>query len=75
MRPTFVCLLTALTAFAGRKPGEDGIPEFAKAAALVKQLGHPRFVVREAAGKQLLEMGGSAGCVSFHQGCQVKCNG
>src|SRR4051794_23371345 len=60
MRPTFVCLLTALTAFAGPKSGEDGTPEFDKAAALVKQLGHPRFAVREAAGKQLLEMGGSA---------------
>src|SRR3954471_14245989 len=60
MRPTFCCLLTALSAFAAPKPGEQGTPEFEKAAALVKQLGHPRFAVREAAGKQLLEMRGSA---------------
>src|SRR4051812_36607789 len=60
MRPTFFWLLTALTAFAAPKPGKEGTPEFDKAAALVKQLGHPRFAVREAAGMQLLEMGGSA---------------
>src|SRR4051812_16983265 len=60
MRPTLFWLLTALTAVAGPKPGDEGTPEFDKAAALVKQLGHPRFAVREAAGKQLLEMGGSA---------------
>jgi hypothetical protein len=67
MRPTFCCLLTALTAFAAPNPGEEGTPEFEKAAALVKQLGHPRFAVREAAGKKLLEMGGSA-AIALHAG-------
>jgi hypothetical protein len=59
VRPTLFLLLTSLAA-AAPKPGDDGTPEFDKAAALVKQLGHPRFPVREAAAKQLLEMGGSA---------------
>ena len=49
--PCYFWLLAALTAFAAAKPGEDGTPEFEKAAALVKQLGHPRFAVREAAGQ------------------------
>ncbi|HVK13344.1 MAG TPA: HEAT repeat domain-containing protein [Gemmataceae bacterium] len=41
-------------------PGDVGTPEHARAAELVKQLGHNRYPVREAAAKQLLEMGGAA---------------
>src|SRR5262245_13639616 len=41
-------------------PGDKGTPEFDKATALVTQLAHPRFAVREAAAKQLIEMGASA---------------
>jgi hypothetical protein len=61
MRAALVLVALALPAAgAGPRPGAEGTPESEKAAALVKQLGHPRFAVREAAGKQLLEMGGSA---------------
>ena len=41
-------------------PGEPGTPEYEAAAALVKQLGHPRFAVREAAARELVGMGGTA---------------
>jgi hypothetical protein len=37
-----------------------GTPEFEAASALVKELGSPRFAVREAAGQKLLDMGASA---------------
>ena len=60
MRTIGLALLTAAVAVGGPKPGDEGTPEFEKAAALVKQLGHPRFAAREAAGKQLVDMGGSA---------------
>ncbi|HKA06086.1 MAG TPA: hypothetical protein VKD71_02430, partial [Gemmataceae bacterium] len=53
-------LVTAGAAVAGPKPGEEGTPEFEKATGLVKQLGHPRFPVREAAATQLVEMGHAA---------------
>src|SRR6476646_10203540 len=56
---TFVLLSTAI-ALAGPKPGDDGTPEYLKATALVKQLGHPRYATREAAAKQLIEMGPAA---------------
>src|SRR4051794_36997510 len=55
-------LLFGLTtvAWAAPKPGDEGTPEFDKATALVKQLGDKRFAAREAAAKQILEMGGAA---------------
>lgn len=56
-------LFTLITAssLAAQHPGDPGTPEHTKAADLVKQLGHPRFTAREAAAKQLVEMGGAAG--------------
>lgn len=60
MRTMLALLAASLTAVAGPQPGEEGTPEFEKASALVKQLGHPRFAAREAAAKQLVEMGGAA---------------
>lgn len=60
MRVIGSLLFAAAVAVAGPRPGEEGTPEFEKASALVKQLGHPRFSVREAAAKQLVEMGGAA---------------
>jgi hypothetical protein len=45
---------------AGQKPGDDGMPLDEAASKLVQQLGHPRFPVREAAGRQLIEMGSGA---------------
>ena len=61
MRRTAILLLLSTTAaLAGPKPGEEGTPEHQKAADLVKQLGHPRYATREAAAKQLLEMGPAA---------------
>lgn len=53
-------LLVALAAAALAAAGDPGTPEYAKAAGLVKQLGHARFPVREAAAKALVEMGGPA---------------
>ena len=50
--------LTTTTVFAA--PGDPGTPEHRKAADLVKQLGHARYAVREAAARQLVEMGGAA---------------
>jgi hypothetical protein len=60
MRTVLALLAVSLTATATPKPGDEGTPEFEKASALVKQLGHARFAVREAAAKQLVEMGGAA---------------
>jgi hypothetical protein len=60
MRSAIVLLLTAAVAVADPKPAPEGTPEHEKATDLVKQLGHPRFAVREAAAKKLLEMGGAA---------------
>ena len=53
-------LVSATLAVAAPKPGAEGTPEFEKASGLVKQLGHPRFAVREMAARQILEMGGAA---------------
>jgi hypothetical protein len=53
-------LLAIFSAAAFAAPGDVGTPEHAKATDLVKQLGHPRYAVREAAAKHLLEMGGAA---------------
>src|SRR2546423_364882 len=60
MRVTTLLLLSTAVALAGPKPGEEGTPEHARAAELVKQLGHPRYATREAAAKQLVEMGPAA---------------
>jgi hypothetical protein len=60
MRSTMILLLAAGFAIADPKPGEEGTPEFQKAAALVKQLGDKRYAVRESAAKQLVEMGPAA---------------
>jgi hypothetical protein len=60
MRATLILVLTAGLAFADPKPGEEGTAEFQKAAALVKQLGDKRYATREAAAKQLVEMGPAA---------------
>jgi hypothetical protein len=61
MRRTLLILLMALPASAADpKPGDEGTPELRKAAELVKQLGHARYVTREAAAKQLIEMGAAA---------------
>ncbi|MBO0697593.1 MAG: hypothetical protein J2P46_04300 [Zavarzinella sp.] len=60
MRVATFLLLSTAVALAGPKPGDEGTPEFQKATDLVKQLGHPRYATREAAGKQLIEMGPAA---------------
>src|SRR5262249_29888557 len=60
MRTLLALILPASFAAAGPKPGDEGTPEYAKAAELVKQLGSPRFAAREAAAKELVEMGGAA---------------
>jgi hypothetical protein len=60
MRSTLILLVVAAAAVAGPKPGDTGTPEHQKAAELVGQLGHARFAVREAAARQLLEMGAAA---------------
>ena len=60
MRPTVLLVLTVAIAAADPRPGAEGTREHKKAAELVQQLGHSRFAVREAAAKQLVEMGGAA---------------
>src|SRR5262245_10474843 len=60
MRAILMLFLIAGVALADPKPGDDGTPEHAKAAALVKQLGDKRYATREAAAKQLVEMGPTA---------------
>jgi hypothetical protein len=60
MRTILAIVLATNLAAAGPKPGDEGTPEFQKAAALVQQLGDKRYVTREAAAKQLIEMGPAA---------------
>jgi HEAT repeat protein len=60
MRTILAIVLATNLAAAGPKPGDEGTPEFQKAAALVQQLGDKRFATREAAAKELIEMGGAA---------------
>jgi hypothetical protein len=56
----FTVLVLLTSAAAGPKPGDPGTPEYTRAADLVKQLEDARFAAREAAGKQLVEMGQAA---------------
>jgi len=60
MRTVLLLILAANLAAAGPKPGDEGTPEYTKAAELVRQLGAPRFAARESAAKELIEMGGAA---------------
>lgn len=61
MRASLLVAVLALPAAADPpRPGDAGTPEFEAARALVQQLGHPRFAVREAAAKRLVDMGGAA---------------
>ncbi|HEX3151294.1 MAG TPA: HEAT repeat domain-containing protein [Gemmataceae bacterium] len=60
MRVMLLLFVSIAVATAAPKPGDEGTPEFDKATALIKQLGDARFAAREAAAKQLVEMGGAA---------------
>jgi hypothetical protein len=60
MRTLVFLAISSAAVVAAPSPGDPGTPEHAKATDLVKQLGHPRYAIREAAAKQLLEMGGAA---------------
>jgi hypothetical protein len=61
MRPTIITLvLTTGLLAADPKTSDEATPEQQKASALVKQLGDKRYTVREAAAKQLIEMGPAA---------------
>src|SRR5262249_39994542 len=60
MRAILILVLTSGLAKADPRPGDEGTPEFQKAATLVKQLGDKRYSAREAAAKQLIEMGPAA---------------
>jgi hypothetical protein len=58
---SLVCILPASSAAApAGNPNDPNSPEFKRAADLIRQLGSGRFTVREAAARQLLEMGRSA---------------
>jgi HEAT repeats len=78
--PASLLIAIAITLGAGPKPGEEGSADFEKATALVKQLGDARFAVREAAGKQLIEMGGlavptlTAGTKSTDEEIRTRCS-
>jgi len=60
VRVTVLLLVSVASVVADPKSGDEGTPEHAKAVALVRQLGDKRFATREAAAKQLVEMGGAA---------------
>jgi hypothetical protein len=57
---TLFLLLTAPIVAADPKPDGAGTAEYKKAADLVQQLGHPQYAAREAAAKQLVDMGHAA---------------
>jgi hypothetical protein len=58
---SLVCILPASSGAApAGNPSDPNSPEFKRAADLIRQLGSRRFTVREAAARQLLEMGRSA---------------
>src|SRR5262245_20594224 len=58
VRALLIVLALTGTLLAAPKPGDEGTPEYKKAADLVRQLGSSRFAEREAAGKELIAMGG-----------------
>jgi hypothetical protein len=60
MRVLIPILAFATTVSADPPPGSVRTAEHQKAGDLVRQLGHPRFAMREAAAKELLEMGPAA---------------
>lgn len=60
MRGIPVFLLICAVAVADPPVDEKAAAERKKAADLVKQLGHPKYTVREAAAKQLIELGPNA---------------
>jgi HEAT repeat protein len=60
VRSLVTLLFVTAVATADPKPGDEGTPEHQKATAFVKQLGDKRYAVREAAAKQLIEMGPAA---------------
>jgi hypothetical protein len=60
MRLAVLLVVASPLLAADPKPGDEGTPDFAAATELVKQLGHRQFAVREAAAKQLVEMGHAA---------------
>lgn len=60
MRSILFLLILPPVTLAGPKPGAEGTPEYQKAAALVRQLGDPKFAVREAAARTLVDMGADA---------------
>jgi len=58
---SLICIVPGASAAApASNPNEPNSPEFKRATDLIHQLGSGRFSVREAAAKQLLEMGRSA---------------
>ena len=57
MRATWIVLVLPLPVHAGPKPGAEGAPEHRAAAELVRQLGDPKFALREAAAKKLVGLG------------------
>jgi HEAT repeats len=60
VRATWIILVLLPPAHAGPKPGAEGTPEHQVAAELVRQLGDPKFAIREAAAKKVVDMGGAA---------------
>src|SRR5262245_44625926 len=60
MRATLILMVGAAVPAAEPKPGDDGTPDHQKATALVKQLGDKRYANREAAAKELIEIGPAA---------------
>jgi len=60
VRAPWILLALPLAVQAGPKPGTEGTPEYKTAADLVRQLGDPKFAVREAAAKKLVDLGAAA---------------
>lgn len=60
MRMTWILFAVPAVCLAGPKPGAEGTPEYQTAAGLVRQLGDPKFAVREVAAKKLVDMGAAA---------------
>ena len=60
MHPTCILLVSSAVCLAGPRPGAEGTPDYKTATELVRQLGDPKFAVREAAAKRLVDMGAAA---------------